>query len=82
MKNLMNLANLKEGNEGKIADIAAGWKAAKRLSDLGLTPGTEIKVLKKGLFLGPVEIECRGAKLAIGRGLCRKIFITKDESKK
>jgi len=78
----INLFNLKEGDKGIVVEIGAGWTAVKRLSDLGLTVGTKIKILKKAPFFGPIEIDCRGTKLAIGRGLCRKIFIAQDESKK
>jgi len=79
---ITNLTEMKEGDEGKIVDIAAGWLALKRLADLGLTVNTKIKIFKKAPFYGPIEIKCRGTKLAIGYGLCRKIFVTTNEAKK
>jgi len=69
----MSLAEAKEGREIKIVSIKVGLQAAKRLSDLGLIPDTKIKVLKKAIF-GPIEIELRGSKLVLGRGLANKIF--------
>jgi len=75
IKTKINLLHLKEGQTGRIISIIGGWHAVKRLSDLGLTPNTLIKVLKKAPFFGPIEIECRGSKLVIGRGLALKIFV-------
>ena len=42
---------------------------------MGLTPGTEIKILKSAPFHGPIEICVRGSNLAIGRGVAMKIFV-------
>jgi len=43
--------------------------------DMGLTPGTEVTVIKAAPFHGPVELEVRGTKLALGRGLAEKVFV-------
>ena len=67
--------NLKINQNAKVAFIDAGKEAAKRLADLGLTPGTPIKVLKKTLFFGPIEIEAGGCKLALGREIASKVWI-------
>jgi Fe2+ transport system protein FeoA len=37
--------------------------------------GTEIKVIRKALFSGPLQIEACSSKLVIGRGLASKIAI-------
>jgi len=70
----MILTNLKNGQEAVIDSVTGGTNATKRLADLGLTPKTKIKILRKAL-LGPLEIEVRGAKLVLGRGLASKIII-------
>lgn len=70
------LANLKENQFAKISAINAGHKAAKRLADLGLTPNTKIKILRKVSNYGPIEIEVRGASLILGKGLVTKILVT------
>jgi Fe2+ transport system protein FeoA len=69
------LIDMKEGEKGTIISICGGQMATKRLMDLGLVPETRIKILKKALFEGPVEIEFRGSKLVIGRGLAAKILV-------
>ena len=59
-----------------------GWKkkasielCLKRLTDLGLTPGTEVTVVKSAPFQGPLEIFVRGSRLAIGRGMGNRILM-------
>lgn len=69
------LTDIKDGQTGIIVSISGGSKAVKRLADLGLNPGTEIKVLRKTLFSGPVQIEVNGSRLVLGRGLASKISV-------
>jgi Fe2+ transport system protein FeoA len=59
-----------------------GWRKhvmvarfAKRLSDLGLTPGTKVTVVKSAPFNGPLEVSVRGSRLAIGRGMASRILV-------
>jgi len=47
----------------------------KRLTDMGLTPGVTVTVVKSAPFLGPVEITVRGSRLALGRGMANRIFV-------
>ncbi|MHA1820699.1 MAG: FeoA family protein [Promethearchaeota archaeon] len=72
--NLLRLSDVPIGTKVIIEQIAAGFKAATRLSSLGLVPGTVIKKISEAPFYGPVQIEVRGTKLAIGRGLTHKIL--------
>ena len=47
----------------------------KRLADLGLTPGTNVTVVKSAPFNGPLEVTVRGSRLAIGRGMASRILV-------
>lgn len=69
------LTDMKEGQIGVMRTVQGGKMAAKRLADMGLTPGTEIKVIRKALFNGPVQIEVCGARLVLGRGLASRIIV-------
>jgi Fe2+ transport system protein FeoA len=75
MTNELPLINLKNGQKGVIISIAGGWRATKRLADLGLTPETTVEVLKKAPFSGPLLIEVRGSKLILGKGLAAKVLV-------
>ena len=71
----MFITDIKKGQKAKIVSILGGRMAAKRLADLGLTPGTEIKLLRKIQPYGPIEIEVRGSNIVLGRGIALKIRI-------
>lgn len=72
---IMPLMDLRVGQKGIVALIRGGRGMIQRLTDMGLTPGTEIKILKSAPFHGPIEICVRGSNLAIGRGVAMKIFV-------
>ena len=50
-------------------------RCSRRLSDLGLTPGTKVTVVKSAPFNGPLEVSVRGSRLAIGRGMAGRILV-------
>jgi Fe2+ transport system protein FeoA len=47
----------------------------KRLMDMGLTSGTKVTVLKAAPFHGPLEVNARGARLVLGRGMAERVFV-------
>lgn len=73
----LTLASLEKDQSATIISIATGYKAAKRLADLGLTPNTQIKILRKAGTQGPIELEVRGSSLIIGKGIVSKILVKK-----
>ena len=75
MKDKSTLIELKEGENAEVIKICAGWMATKRLADLGLTPKTKVKVIRKTALQGPIEIELRSSRLALGRGLASKVLV-------
>jgi len=74
--NLMPLALASPGEVVKVADIKAGRGLGRRLADMGLTPGTEVVVIDSHRS-GPVVVQVRGAKLALGHGMAQKILVTR-----
>jgi len=63
------------GGQGKRRRARRGWGFRKRLEDMGLTPGTRVRVVKSAPFHGPLEVYVRGSRLAIGRGMAERIFV-------
>jgi len=76
----VSINRLKDGKCGRISFIRGGRKALQRLSDMGLTPGTEITVVKSAPFHGPLEILVRGSRLALGRGMTENIFVEEEKT--
>ncbi len=77
---LCALTDLAEGEKGVMVRAVGGFGLVRRLAEMGLTPGVEVKLLRKGFFGGPVEIEVRGVALALGRGVASRVLVKpKDE---
>lgn len=71
----IQLTSLRIGDEGTIELIKAGRAATQRLNEMGLVPGTRVKLLRRGALRGPVEILARNSHLVIGGGLASKIYV-------
>jgi ferrous iron transport protein A len=68
------LSALSFGTEAKITKIIGGCSLIKRLTEMGLTCGTTIKVVNESCG-GAVLVEVRDPRLALGRGVATKIFV-------
>jgi DtxR family transcriptional regulator, Mn-dependent transcriptional regulator len=77
-KNLTSIRDLKDGKYGKISFIRGEHKVLQRLLDMGLTPGTRIRVVKVAPMAGPVEVAVRGSKLAIGQDIASNVFVEEE----
>jgi len=71
----ISLTNLREGERGVITHAFGGFGLVRRLAEMGLTPGVEVKLLRKGPFRGPMQVEVRGVALALGYGIASKVFV-------
>jgi len=72
------LTDIPTGKEAAILRILCGRKASMRLNELGILPGEKIKVVNR-MAHGPIEIEVKGTKVAIGYGLAKKILVEECE---
>ena len=76
MNQSIPLAMATPGKLVTVTGVRAGWGLQRRLADMGLTPGVQIKVMN-GQMTGPVLIDLRGARIALGRGIAQKILVKK-----
>lgn len=72
---LIPLAMICPGELVRVDDIKAGRGLLRRLTDMGLTPGVNIKIINSQRP-GPVVIELRGSRLVLGHGVAQKIMVT------
>ena len=70
-----SLTELEDGQTAVIVSVQGGKILTKRLADLGITSGTVVKVIRKTLFSGPVQVEVAGSRLVLGWGLASKILV-------
>ena len=68
------LAFVPESEEVVVVEVFGGRGLTRRLYDLGLTPGTRVKVLKS-CSPGPILLDIRGSRIALGRGVTMKIMV-------
>jgi len=59
----------------RISSISGGWGVRRNLNQLGLHVGDEVSVVHKAPFGGPLVVESRGHRVAIGRRLAEKIGV-------
>ena len=62
------------GETVTVTGVRAGWGLQRRLADMGLTPGVQIRVINSQMA-GPVLIDLRGSRVALGRGVAQKILV-------
>lgn len=73
----MPLAMLSENEEAKVVEVRGGRGLVRRLSELGFTPGAKVKILFSN-SPGPVVIDVRGSRIALGRGLLMRIIVDSE----
>lgn len=72
---ITTLDMLREEDNATVHDILGGHGVRHRLESLGVHPGDGVKVVRIGLLGGPVLIEIHGSRVAVGRGMARKIEV-------
>ena len=70
----MPLAMARPGEMVTVIGVRAGWGLQRRLADMGLTPGVQIRVINSQMP-GPVLIDLRGSRVALGRGVAQKVMV-------
>lgn len=70
----MPLSMTQAGQELSLKEIISGYKLRKRLEDMGMTPGLKFSVITNNIN-GPLILDVRGARIAIGRGMAHKILV-------
>jgi len=71
----MPLSMVSSGEEVRVVAVRAGWGLQRRLADMGLTPGVQVRVINSQRP-GPVVLDIRGSRLALGYGVAHKIMVT------
>ncbi len=74
MSQHMPLAMVSPGEMVTMVDIRAGRGLTRRLADMGLVPGTTLRVINSQMP-GPIIIDLRGSRLVLGHGIAQKIMV-------
>ena len=70
----MSLSKVSIGEKVVLNYMHYGLNLRKKLQEMGLTPGVKFSVISK-TNSGPIIIEIRGTRVALGRGIAEKIDV-------
>ena len=62
-----------ENRNAEVVEVAGGWGVRQRVGQMGIQPGARLRVKRAASWGGPVLVEIRGADLALGKHLAKKI---------
>jgi len=74
MNQQVPLAMVSSGEVVTMVSTRAGWGLTRRLADMGLVPGTKLRVINNQMP-GPLIIDLRGSRLVLGHGMAQKILV-------
>jgi DtxR family Mn-dependent transcriptional regulator len=74
-QNLKSICSVKSGMNVKVSFIRGEHRTLQRLLDMGLTPGTQIKIERVAPLKGPIEVCVRGSKVALGQDIAANVFV-------
>jgi ferrous iron transport protein A len=68
------LSSIRSGQTVRVESLPVCAQAASRLYALGLTPGTEFKVIQN--LFGPILLSVRGSRISLGHGLAGRLLVS------
>ena len=71
----MRLDVLSVGAAGRVADVRGSDATSLRLLEMGLTPGTAVRVIGRAPLGDPLELEVRGYRLSIRRAEAARVAL-------
>ncbi len=71
------LIMLPEGAQATVVEVYGGRSLCKRLAEMGFTVGDRVLMIKNHRP-GPVMVEVKDSRVALGRGVTLKIIVEED----
>lgn len=75
---MKKLSELAAGCRGTVADIETKGALRRRIIDMGVTPGTEIRMLGSAPFGDPVRLSVRGYRLSMRKADAARIMVNTE----
>ncbi len=73
---MTTLERIEIGRRATVVEIVGGAGVRNHLNTLGIHVGDTIRVVERAPFHGPVLVEIHGTRVALGRGVARKVTVT------
>ena len=71
----LTLEKLKDGEKGVVERLTLTGPTKRRLIEMGITPGTEVRVLKRAPLGDPIEVNLRSYELSLRKADCEMIEV-------
>lgn len=71
----MTLADLKPGQSGKILKINLAGELKRRMMDMGVVAGTDVRVEKVAPLGDPIEVHIKSYQLSLRKGEANEIEV-------
>ncbi len=65
MENVVNLRSMGVGDSGRIASVEVAGEMGRRIRDMGLIPGTQVKVVGRAPLQDPVALRLSGVTITL-----------------
>ena len=72
---MLTLDSVPVGTECTVKQIGGKGKIRTRILDMGLTRGTQVKVIRVAPFGDPIEFEVRGYNLSLRKEEARQVMV-------
>jgi ferrous iron transport protein A len=72
---VITLAELRLGEQARVASVEGADDISQRLLEMGLTPGTLVRLLGAAPLGDPLELELRGYRLSVRKSEAARIRI-------
>jgi len=76
----ISLAEMRDGQQGTVDEIACGAGLLEKLTSMGIRPGKRITRFCSMFMKGPVTVRIDNVQLALGRGIASKVLVIPDKA--
>jgi len=76
----LSLAELEPGECGYVHHLIGATRGRLRLLEMGLTPGTHVKVMRAAAMGGPLDIQVRGYQLSLRRDEASAVWLDDQDT--
>lgn len=75
---MVSLDQLTDGASGRLVSIGGDRSFRRRLMELGLLPGTPVRVVRRTPVGGVIELEVRRSRLSLRLAEADRLFVAAD----
>jgi ferrous iron transport protein A len=77
----LQLNDLEPGQKGVVVSIKGSGATRRRIMDMGVVRGSEIKVIRRAPLGDPVEFEIRDYNLTLRKSEAERIYVSLEEKR-